>query len=85
MVFSAPTRADPAGASVGRLGITVSRRVGNAVVRNRLKRRVREWYRRERSALASGLDLVVIARPAAAKLDSAATSAQLTALLGARS
>lgn len=51
-----------------RLGITVSRRVGNAVVRNRIKRRVREWFRRERGRLRHGIDLVVIGRSAAAEL-----------------
>ncbi len=53
----------------GRLGLTVSRRVGNAVVRNRVKRRVREWFREARtSELRDGIDLVVIARQAAATL-----------------
>jgi ribonuclease P protein component len=49
-----------------RLGITVSRRVGSAVERNRIKRAGREWFRRERSGLAPGADLVVVARSAAA-------------------
>ena len=52
-----------------RLGLTVSRRVGNAVERNRVKRRVREWFRRSRGALAAGWDLVVIAKPGAAELE----------------
>ena len=43
----------------GRLGITVTRKVGNAVRRNRIKRLVREWYRAEPR---SGGDLVVIAK-----------------------
>ena len=51
-----------------RLGITVSRRVGNAVVRNRVKRRVREWFRRERGELVKGSEIVVIGRREAAKL-----------------
>jgi ribonuclease P protein component len=42
--------------------------VGGAVVRNRVKRRVREWFRRERDGLEEGVDLVVIARPPAAEL-----------------
>lgn len=50
-----------------RLGITASRKVGKAVVRQRLKRRVREVYRRwpGRSALPNA-DLVVHLKPAAA-------------------
>ncbi len=45
-----------------RLGITVSRRVGNAVERNRIKRAVREWFRAARCGLRGSPDIVVIAR-----------------------
>ena len=55
-----------------RLGVTVSRRVGGAVVRNRLKRRIREWFRRNRTNLVPGTDVVVIARRPAVKLSSEA-------------
>lgn len=51
-----------------RLGITVSRKVGSAVVRNRVKRQVREWFRAARHRLRPGIDLVVIGRSAAAGL-----------------
>lgn len=51
-----------------RLGVTVSRRVGNAVVRNRVKRRIREWFRRSRAGMAPGLEVVVIARRGASEL-----------------
>jgi ribonuclease P protein component len=60
-----------------RLGVTASRRVGNAVVRNRVKRRIREWFRRDGQVLLRGRDLVVIARPAAAALDGTAVSDEL--------
>jgi len=53
-----------------RLGVSVSRRVGNAVVRNYVKRCVREWFRRERERLPRSSDVVVIARRPAADLDS---------------
>jgi ribonuclease P protein component len=53
-----------------RLGVTVSRRVGNAVVRNRVKRRIREWFRRERGRLPAGAEVVVIARREAVALTS---------------
>jgi len=51
-----------------RLGIAVGRRVGGAVVRNQLKRRIREWFRRERSQMWGNLDIVVVAEQLAAKL-----------------
>lgn len=49
-----------------RLGITVSRKVGVAVVRNRVKRLVREVFRRRKAELSGSIDLVVIARGGAA-------------------
>lgn len=47
-----------------RLGITASRRVGNAVVRNRLKRLAREAFRALSGVLPEGHDLLVICRRA---------------------
>jgi ribonuclease P protein component len=45
-----------------RLGLSVSRKVGGAVVRNRWKRLLREAFRHVRPQLPSGLDLIVIPR-----------------------
>jgi ribonuclease P protein component len=50
-----------------RIGITVSSRVGKAVVRNKVRRRLREALRTRFDGLAPGNDLLVIARPAAAR------------------
>lgn len=44
-----------------RFGITVSRKTGNAVTRNRIKRRIRELQRTNRNNTAQGKDIVVIA------------------------
>ena len=49
----------------GRLGITVSKKIGNAVVRNRIKRFVRDFARR-RVWMRDDLDVVVIAKRSAA-------------------
>jgi ribonuclease P protein component len=66
-----------------RLGVTVSRKVGNAVARNRVKRRIREWFRTgARERLPVGRDLIVIARSGAAELDTATTRRELGELLG---
>ena len=45
-----------------RIGISVSKKVGNSVVRHRLCRLVRESYRLHESIFNSGLDIVVVAR-----------------------
>lgn len=52
--------------ALGRLGITVSKRVGSAVTRNRIKRLVREFVRHNKSWLPEGHDVVVIAKRSAA-------------------
>ena len=48
-----------------RLGISVSRKVGNSIVRHRITRLIRESYRRQEDIFNSGLDMVVIARRSA--------------------
>ena len=44
------------------VGITVSTKIGNAVCRNLIRRRIREIYRLNESRLQKGLDIVVVAR-----------------------
>jgi ribonuclease P protein component len=46
-----------------RLGLSVSRRVGTAPTRNRIKRLLRESFRLNRSQMASGYDLIIVVRP----------------------
>ena len=50
---------------VNRLGISVSKKVGNSIVRHRLTRLIRESYRLQEDMFSSGRDIVVIARGAA--------------------
>jgi len=50
------------GLKKNRLGISVSKKVGNSVVRHRITRLVRESYRLREDMFNSGLDMVVIAR-----------------------
>jgi ribonuclease P protein component len=50
----------------GRLGITVTKKVGNAVVRNRIRRMLREWMRMH-GWVPSGWDVVLVAKDSAAR------------------
>ena len=49
---------------VNRLGITVSTKIGKAVVRNRLRRLIKEAYRQLEPAIPVGYDFVIVARQA---------------------
>ncbi len=57
------------GRGLTRLGITVSKRIGNSVVRNRIKRLIREFYRLHKALFPRGYDVVVTARKSAGDLD----------------
>jgi ribonuclease P protein component len=65
-----------------RFGISVSRKVGGAVVRNRTKRRIRECYRRwsERRRLPA-VDLLIHVKPAAAQADFSTLQTEVLRLL----
>lgn len=53
---------------INRLGISVSKKVGNSVVRHHLARLIRESYRLHEDMFNSGLDIVVVARKSAASI-----------------
>lgn len=51
-----------------KLGLSVSRKVGGAVVRNRVKRYIREVYRTHRAQLRDDVQLVIVARHSSSRL-----------------
>jgi ribonuclease P protein component len=65
-----------------RLGVTVTRKVGNAVTRNRIKRWVREAFRRQRAGLRAGLEMVWVAKRTAAEAVFAEVSADMERVCG---
>jgi ribonuclease P protein component len=64
-----------------RFGISTGRRVGSAVVRNRVRRRLRAVLRRLAVDIARGWDVLIVARPAAASASQAELEATLERLL----
>ena len=62
--------------STGRVGLTVTKRIGNAVTRNRIKRSAREWLRTH-GWVPAGHDVVFIAKETAAAHDGAELGADL--------
>jgi ribonuclease P protein component len=50
------------GKDINRLGISVSKKVGNSVVRSRVTRLIRESYRLQEDHIKSGWDIVIVAR-----------------------
>lgn len=54
--------AKPNRTATNRVGITASKKLGHAVIRNRVRRRLREVYRLNEDRFASGWDIVVVAR-----------------------
>lgn len=65
------------GSPLCRLGLTVSAKVGKAVVRNRVRRLIRESYRLMEERVLPGFDIVVVARGRAAEADYKTVSSSL--------
>lgn len=65
-----------------RLGITVGKKVGNAVTRNRVRRLIKENYRLMESEIRDGFDIVIVARAKMATSDFHASGASLRTLFG---
>ena len=55
--------------ATNRVGVTVSKKLGCAVVRNRVRRRLREVYRLNEARFTPGWDIVVVARSRCVKAD----------------
>jgi ribonuclease P protein component len=68
--------------AASRVGITVSKQIGNAVIRNRLRRRVKAILDRGAFGGPPHRDVVLIARPGAGEADFAAVEAEIGRLLG---
>ena len=64
-----------------RLGVTVSTKLGGAVVRNRVRRRIREMYRLHKAEMLPGYDVIIVARSRAVKTAYRKMDGQYTALL----
>jgi ribonuclease P protein component len=80
-VVYAFSRDDRPGDAPARLGLSVSKKVGGAVERNRVKRVLREQFAAIAPGLPGGIDVVVIARPGAAEYVEERGSAALGARL----
>ena len=68
----------------GRLGITVSKKVGNAVRRNRIKRLIREFFRLNKTQLVASQDIVVIGKKGMPRLSYQDVYKELSVLVSSR-
>lgn len=82
VVFAKAAGAGPESSRASRFGASVKRALGGAVVRNRIRRRIREIVRLHRSELPGGWDVVIHPRTTVADAEFAALSEELVALIG---
>lgn len=69
------------GKNINRLGITVSAKIGGAVQRNRIRRRLKEIYRINEQRIISGYDIVIVARMRCVDSDYKELETSLTGVL----
>ena len=81
VVYVLARATEPSPRKLPRFGVTVSKKVGPSVTRNRVKRWVRESCRRLAPTLSTANDYVVIARAAAATLGYQQTAREISGLL----
>lgn len=67
----------PTSQPLTRIGFTVSNKIGNAVCRNRIRRRLREAFRLNEDRIKTGFDIVVVARHKSAESDYRSLEAEL--------
>lgn len=67
--------------NTNRLGVSVSKKIGNSVIRHRMKRLVKESFRLQKDMFNSGLDIVVIARKGSDACDYAGIESALLHLM----
>jgi len=67
--------------NITRLGLTVSKKVGKSVKRNRVKRLIRESFRLSQKQIMPGYDIVVVAKPSAYGLKCQQAQLELLSLL----
>lgn len=65
LVMYVAEQEEASGTNRTRIGISVSKKVGNSVVRHRITRLIRESYRLNKAFLKPGYDIIVVARPLA--------------------
>ncbi len=71
------------GGNINRLGITVSKKLGKAVTRNRIRRRLKEAYRLSEGCVKPGYDIVIVGRASAESADFQTVSRDLLSAFGA--